>query len=118
MALINLGFANRGLKQANYHVLRETKAPAVLVEMGFIDNTNDNRLFDSKRNEIIQSIAKAILAEVGVNYVEPVAAPQPANGGTLYRVMAGSFSDKANAEQQVQRLKAVGFDAIIMTFNK
>jgi hypothetical protein len=30
------------------------------------------RLFDSKRNEIIQELAKAILAEVGVNYVDPV----------------------------------------------
>jgi N-acetylmuramoyl-L-alanine amidase len=117
-ALVSLGFVNRGVKQANYQVLRETKAPAVLIEMGFIDNTNDNRLFDSKRNEIIQELAKAILAEVGLNYADPVAAPQPANGATLYRVMAGSFSDKANAEQQVQKLKAAGFDATIMAFNK
>ena len=72
-ALVKLGFANRGVKQANYYVLRKTKAPAVLVEMGFIDNTNDNRLFDSKKNEIIQALAKAILAEVGVNYIEPTA---------------------------------------------
>ncbi len=116
-ALVNLGFANRGVKQANYQVLRETKAPAVLVEIGFIDNTNDNRLFDSKRKDIIKALATAILAEVGVTYVEP-AAPKPADGSTLYRVMAGSFSVKENAEQQVQKLKAAGFDATIMTFNK
>lgn len=117
-ALVNLGFANRGVKQDNYQVLRETKAPAMLVEMGFIDNTQDNRLFDSKKNEIIQALGKAILAAVGVSYVQPVAAPQPADGATLYRVMAGSFSVKENAEKQVQKLKAAGFNATIMAFNK
>lgn len=117
-ALVDLGFANRGLKQANYHVLRETKAPAVLVEMGFIDNTQDNNLFDSKRNEIIKALAKAILTELGVNYVEPFSSPQPADGATYYRVMAGSFSVKENAEKQVQKLKEAGFDATIMAFSK
>ncbi len=43
-ALVGVGFTNRGVKAANFHVLRETKAPAVLVEVGFIDNTGDNPL--------------------------------------------------------------------------
>jgi len=41
ISLAALGFADRGVKEANYHVLRETKAPAVLMEIGFIDNTGD-----------------------------------------------------------------------------
>lgn len=117
-SLVALGFVNRGVKEANYHVLRETKAPAVLVEMGFIDNTGDNNLFDSKRNEIIKGLAKAILAQVGVNYVETPAPNQAENGQTLYRVMAGSYSVRENAENQVQKLKSAGFDAAIMIFNK
>ena len=72
-ALVKLGFTDRGVKQANYYVLRKTKAPAVLMEIGFIDNTNDNKLFDSKRKDIIQVLAKTILAEVGVNYIRPAA---------------------------------------------
>jgi len=32
--------------------------------------------------------------------------------------MSGSFSVKENAENQVQELKAAGFDAIIMAFSK
>ncbi len=117
-ALVALGFTDRGVKEANYHVLRETKAPAVLVEIGFIDNTGDNNLFDSKRNEIIKALAKAILAQVGVDYIEPSVSTQPASGQTLYRVMAGSYSVRENAEKQVKKLKAAGFDATIMIFNK
>lgn len=111
--LVALGFVNRGVKEANFHVLRETKAPAVLIEMGFIDNTGDNNLFDSKRNEIIKSITKAVLAQVGVNYIEPSAWTLPSNGQTLYRVIAGSYKVKENAENQVQNLKSAGFDAYI-----
>ncbi|WP_164947150.1 N-acetylmuramoyl-L-alanine amidase [Clostridium sp. FP1] len=48
-------------------MLRETKASAVLVEIGFIDSTNDNNVFDSKRSEIIKALTKAILTEVGVS---------------------------------------------------
>ena len=51
-ALVDVGFANRGVKAANFHVLRETKAPAVLIEIGFIDNSKDNKLFDSKFEKI------------------------------------------------------------------
>jgi len=66
--LITLGFVNRGVKEANFHVLRETKAPSILVELGFIDNTDDNNRFDSKRNEIVKAISKAILSQCGVTY--------------------------------------------------
>ncbi|WP_373898816.1 N-acetylmuramoyl-L-alanine amidase [Haloimpatiens sp. FM7315] len=116
-SLVALGFTDRGVKEANYHVLRETKAPAVLVEIGFIDNSGDNALFDSKRSEIIKGLAKAILAQVGVDYIEVSAPTQAESGQTLYRVMAGSYSVRENAEKQVKKLKSSGFDACIMIFN-
>lgn len=117
-ALVALGFVNRGVKSANFHVLRETKSPSVLVEIGFIDSTGDNNLFDKKRNEIIRTLAKAILARLGVVYLEPSAPTPPISGETLYRVMAGSYCVRENAENQVKKLKSVGFDATIMIFNK
>lgn len=117
-SLVALGFVDRGVKEANYHVLRETKAPAVLVEIGFIDNSGDNALFNSKRNEIIKALVKAILEQIGITYVEASAPTQAENGETLYRVMAGSYKVRENAESQVQKLKAAGFDATIMIFNK
>ncbi|MFA9399373.1 MAG: N-acetylmuramoyl-L-alanine amidase [Clostridiaceae bacterium] len=118
-SLVDLGFVNRGVKQANFHVLRETKAPAVLVEVGFIDNSLDNNIFDSKNDEIVKAITKAILYQLGINYIEP-AIPELkyANEQTFYRVMAGSYKIRKNAENQVQELKNAGFDATIMIFNK
>lgn len=115
-ALVEVGFTNRGVKTANFHVLRETKAPAVLVETGFIDNTSDNLLFDSKRDEVIKALVKAILSHLGIS-VTPQAPPASSNK-TLYRVMAGSFAVRRNAEKQVERLKAAGFDATIMIYKE
>lgn len=123
--LVSIGFINRGVKTANYHVLRETRCPAVLIEMGFIDNSGDNALFDSKRKEIVKAIAKSILSQLGIGYKEnkPNEATaqqkqQVASEQTLYRVMAGSYAVRENAEKQVQKLKKAGFDACIMIFNK
>jgi len=115
-ALVALGFANRGMKAANFHVLRETKAPSVLIEIGFIDNTGDNNLFNEKRNEIIKVLAKAILVQVGVMYVDHSVQKQPASGKTFYRVMGGSYLVRENAEKQVQKLKVAGVDAKIIIF--
>ncbi|RJQ25432.1 MAG: N-acetylmuramoyl-L-alanine amidase [Peptococcaceae bacterium] len=42
--LYSYGVKDRGMKQANFAVLRETKMPAVLVEIMFIDNQNDAEL--------------------------------------------------------------------------
>ena len=64
-SLVGLGFRDRGVKKANFYVLRETRAPAVLIEIGFIDNSRDNNLFTIKRGEIIEALTGAILAELG-----------------------------------------------------
>lgn len=114
--LTKIGFYNRGVKKANFHVLRKTIAPAVLMEVGFIDNTSDNKIFDNKFNEIVVGITKAILEQLGISYVE---SRKPSTSSqTLYRVMAGSYSVRENAERQVERLKKAGFDATIMIYNK
>ena len=39
--------------------------------------------------------------------------PTSTSTGTIYRVQVGAFSNKANAEAMVKKLKAAGFDAII-----
>lgn len=120
-AMVDVGFVNRRVKNANFHVLRETRCPAVLLEIGFLDNTGDNQLFDQKRQELIDGITKAILEQLGVKYRENTSAnveapPTPADEKILYRVMAGSFANRDNANRQVKRLKEAGFDATIMIF--
>lgn len=54
---------NRGIKTANYYVLKNTTAPSVLVELGFITNANDESKISNANNQQIlaNSIAKGIL---------------------------------------------------------
>lgn len=59
--LVACGFRNRGVKTANFYVLRKTKMPALLIEIGFIDNSSDNELFDLKRKEIVHEISRAVI---------------------------------------------------------
>lgn len=52
------GFADRGVKSANYFVLANTRMPAVLVETGFISNPEEEQRL--KDPEVQQNIAGAI----------------------------------------------------------
>ncbi|MCI3027597.1 GW dipeptide domain-containing protein, partial [Desemzia sp. C1] len=48
----NTAAKSRGAKKANFHVLRETGMPAVLTEIGFIDNTTErNKLVTNSYQE-------------------------------------------------------------------
>ena len=64
IALTNCGLKNRGVKKADFYVLRRTKMPAILVEIGFLDNTLDNNLLDINRQQIIDELIKAIVLTV------------------------------------------------------
>lgn len=64
-ALGQIGFRNRGVKRGDFYVLRNTKAPALLIEIGFIDNTADNKVVNEKRSQIITALGDVILGEIG-----------------------------------------------------
>ena len=60
--LETVGFKDLGVKaRPNLVVLRRTKMPAILVEVGFINSDSDNTLFDKNFNDIAQEIADGIL---------------------------------------------------------
>lgn len=56
------GAVDRGVKQANFHVLRETKVPSVLLEGGFLDHPTERAklLQDRYQNTLANAISKAI----------------------------------------------------------
>ncbi|MDD4775136.1 MAG: N-acetylmuramoyl-L-alanine amidase [Syntrophomonas sp.] len=57
-----LGLNDRGVKQANFEVLRETDMPSALIEMGFISNYSDAAQLAQKsfQKKAAEAIAQAI----------------------------------------------------------
>lgn len=119
--LVAVGFADRKVKESNFHVLRETKCPAILIECGFIDHSVDNAIFDSKFTEIARAIASGCLEQIGKSYNAGGSAPvnptpsKPSTGGNssaVYRVrkswsdatsQIGAFSSLDNAKACVDK---------------
>lgn len=116
--IVKLGQNSRGAKTRKgsdgrdwYGFIRETRAPACIVECCFVDNKADLAAVDTaaERKAMGVAIAKGLLKTLGIEYKAPVA-----NTGKLYRVQVGAYADPANAERMKQKLQAAGFDAIIV----
>ena len=115
------GFRDRGKKQANFHVLRETKMSAVLTENGFIDTKKDADFLKSDAN--LRKIGEAHAKGVAKYFsLKKKAQPKPAQPAqkkqVFYRVVTGSFTDRKNAEKRVAELKKAGFDSFIDIYEK
>lgn len=117
--IVKLGQKSRGAKTrlnasgADYYAfIRNTKAPAVIVECAFVDSA-DVEIIDTEpeRVRMGEAIARGILKTMGIAYK---AEKSPAEPSKLYRVQVGAYKDKSNAENTVARLRAAGFDAIII----
>ena len=111
--MVKVGFRNRGVKAQNFAVLRNTKADAVLLEAGFIDSVNDNKIYDSNYNMLVLEIAKGILKTLGISYKEGSSGSEPVDKKEFYRVVTGSFKNKKNADERVKQLKTKGFNSFI-----
>ena len=60
-----LGFANRGIKvRDDLYFLRHTSAPAILIEVCFVSDADDARLYKKKKKEIAKAIASSIISNV------------------------------------------------------
>lgn len=103
--LESIGFVNLGVKERpGLVVLRRTKMPAVLVEVGFINSDTDNQLFDDNFDDIALAIAEGILETLGQS-------SGPDSSG--YTVQVGSYRNPANADRLVSELKEQDFPAEI-----
>ena len=60
------GLRDRGIKQANFHIVRETKMPAILLEGGFMDSTTDIRVLrnSNKLERAGKLIAQALASHL------------------------------------------------------
>ena len=64
------GLCNRGVKSANFAVIKHTNMPAILVETAFIDNYDDNRFLasDDGKYKCAVGIYKGICDYLGIEY--------------------------------------------------
>ncbi|AXF57369.1 N-acetylmuramoyl-L-alanine amidase [Salicibibacter kimchii] len=101
---------DRGVKQANFHVLRESSMPALLTENGFIDNAQDaNLMGDASWRQAVASGHVEGLARA-FNLTRDDSDPD-----TLYKVIAGSFQNRENAENRVNELQTAEISSFITT---
>jgi N-acetylmuramoyl-L-alanine amidase len=100
------GLRDRGVKTADFQVLRETKMTAVLVECGFMTNKEEASLLRTPlyRKRCAQAIVKAIAEQYGLRKYNKV---------KQYKVQV-AFSEKQLAEKLAGNLKKDGFNATII----
>lgn len=66
------GRRDRGVKAGNLHMVRESKAPAILVECGFMDNREEAALLktDAYRRKCAEAIVAGIVSTYGLKRKE------------------------------------------------
>lgn len=101
--LSNVGFKNLGIDiRKDLAVLRRTQMPALLVEVGFINNNKDNQLFDQSFDAIANGIAQGILQtlETPTPYAEN--AEEKAKSIEVFAV--GKEENKAQEELEIREV--------------
>lgn len=105
--IAKLGFNDRGVKYSSgLYVLRNTESPAMLIECCFVDDKDDAQLYDymSMAKAIVYGITGRKVAQSNSSNVE----------SKLYRVQVGAYKDKSNAIEISNKLKADGYEAVII----
>lgn len=118
-----VGFRNLGVKaRPNLVVLKRTKMPAVLIEVGFINSDVDNRLFDENFNDIALAISDGILDVLRDNSLIPESDTDTGSDtGSVpeqkpepeYRIQAGAFRNRMYAERLLGELLEQDYPAYI-----
>lgn len=119
--LVAAGFTDLGLEERpNLVVLKRTGMPAVLLEVGFITNPEENRFFDENLDAIARAIADGIETTVGPAYDSQAQTDTELGEGdfctceNLYRVQVGAYRNRDNAERLLGELLEDGLPAFII----
>jgi N-acetylmuramoyl-L-alanine amidase len=112
---------NRGIKRADFQVLRETKMKAVLAECGFMTNVDDLHLLksDGYQHLCAEGVVRGLVAYYNLKKKVIAKPPEPSKeDNTFYRVVAGSFNSKMLADMQSEALKKAGFTSFVDIYKK
>lgn len=111
-----IGQNSRGVKlRPELGVLRLSNMPAVLNEGAFVDNKKDIQDWneDHELKKLGEAYAKAAAEFLGLEKKVSAPAPAPNESDVLYRVQVFAGS-KSGAEAMQKKLKAAGFDSMIV----
>ncbi|WP_075720962.1 N-acetylmuramoyl-L-alanine amidase [Roseburia sp. 499] len=101
--LIQLGFKDLGVEERpGLVVLRRTNMPAVLLELGFINNDEDNRIFDEQFDQMADAIVRGIEQSIPLAPVKK-----------QYGVQVGLFRYQSNAEYLKEELENIGYTVVV-----
>lgn len=101
--LVQLGFQDLGVvERPGLVVLRRTNMPAVLLELGFINNDEDNRIFDEQFDEMVDAIVRGIEQSIPLT-----TAPKQ------YGVQVGLFRYQSNAAYLQEELQDMGYTVLV-----
>lgn len=86
--LSELGFKNRGVKaNDDLYVLRKTNAPALLIEVCFVDDADDVKIYKNNVDKIAKSIAEALInTNIDEKKSEYKKATETSKTSTTYKV--------------------------------
>jgi len=105
---------DRGKKQSNFHMLRESKMKSVLTENLFVSNSADAKLLDQAdfRQKIAQGHINGLEKFLGL---KKSAQPPPVKtpSGKLWIVQVGAFESQKNAEALADDLKKSGYRPLV-----
>lgn len=106
-----LGYKNRGVKKrTDLGFLKNTKAPALLVECCFVDDKDYIDLYNSK--SMSKAIAQGILNK---KISTQVPTPTPIHDSEVfYRAVSGSFNNKNNALDRRSKLDKDRFSSVFL----
>jgi N-acetylmuramoyl-L-alanine amidase len=107
--------SDRGKKRANFHVLRESNMKACLMENLFVNNSSDSNLL--KQDSFLEALSQGYVNGLEKFYgLERIIRPPTDNKPVteeLWQVIAGTYANRDNADDQVKRLINDGYNAYV-----
>ncbi len=119
--VIDAGFKSRGVKCQDFTVIYKTVTPCVLVEYAFYSNKDDLKILKNNQNELVEATLKGICKYFNIKYQAPkkeAVKNDSTASNTYYRVVAGSYTNRTNADKLVSELKSKGYNAFIDIYKK
>ena len=110
-AKLSTVFKSRGAKKRTDLSWLNTKSTSILVETCFVDSKHDTDTYKVNKDLVGKLIAEGI-------HGKDIKATSQEITSIFYRVVAGSYGKRENAEAQVELLKSKGINGVFIDVYK